>query len=101
VLVNPGYWELHRTSGHIIEWLPIVMLLTGLIARLPRRMHGLSILLFLLFVLQYVFLWAMPGIGLPGLRALHAVNALVFFAIAWRLGGIAWRMLRSPQGAPS
>jgi uncharacterized membrane protein len=42
-------------------------------------MIGFSALTLVLFMLQYVFLWVMPSLGVPVLRALHAVNALALF----------------------
>jgi hypothetical protein len=60
-LVNPNYFNLHRSFAHLIELLPLVMLVSGLVARVPRRINGLSALLFGLFILQYVFLYATGG----------------------------------------
>jgi hypothetical protein len=96
VLVNPGYFAQHRTLAHLLEGLPILMLLAGLFGRLPRRFSMLSLLLFLLFTLQYVFLYVPSGLGLPILRGLHAVNALALFSIAWSLARSGVRVLRAP-----
>ena len=100
VLVNPSYWELHRAFGHSIQLLTFVLLAFGLIGLLPWRMQALNVLIVLLFVGQYIFLWLMPSLGLPALRALHAVNALVLFWITVHLGQRAWRLIRAPQRAP-
>jgi hypothetical protein len=94
-LVSPGYWPIHRGFAHAIELLPLLFLVVGLFGRLPLRLHGLNLLVFLLVALQYVFLYAMPGLGLPLLRALHAVNALVLFWTATYLWQSTWRSLRS------
>lgn len=54
-------------------------------------------LLFVLFVFQYLFLWVLPALGLPALRALHAVNALALFWLAERLAKRVWHMNRSTR----
>ncbi len=97
-LVHPRYWPMHMAWGHIITSFPILMLAIGLLARLPWRMLGLTALLFVLFVLQYVFLWVLPDVvGIVALRALHAVNALAFFWLAVYLAQHAWRLVRAPR----
>ncbi len=98
VLVDPRYWAMHTVWGHSIQVFPIFLLLVGLIARLPWRMLLLTALVFVLFMLQYLFLWVLPGaVGIKALRALHAVNALAFFWIALYLAQRSWRLLRAPQ----
>ncbi len=100
VLVHPRYWPMHIACGQMITSFPVFMLVTGLIARLPWRMLVLTALLFVLFVLQYLFLWVLPNVvGIVALRALHAVNALAFFWIAVYLACHAWRLLRAPRFA--
>jgi len=96
VLVNPSYFDLHRAFGPTIELFPILMLAAGVIGRLPRRVLALTTLGLVLFMFQYVFLYAMPRLGLPLLRALHAVNALALFWLAMYFGQRAWRLLREP-----
>lgn len=93
VLVHPSYFAMHSTFGHLLEFFPFLMVVIGLIARLPWRMIGLSALLLFLFMSQYMFLYGVSGLtGLPVLRALHAVNALVLFWIAVHLTQRAWRV---------
>jgi hypothetical protein len=55
----------------------------------------LGLLFFLLVLLQYGFLYAMPALGLPTLRPLHAVNALAMFWLAVYLVQRSWRALRA------
>lgn len=74
------------------------MLIVGVIGRLPSRLLALTGLLFMLFVLQYVFLYVLGNItGVPALRALHAVNALLLFWIAVQVIQRAWLFIRSSQ----
>lgn len=81
VLVDPAYWAAHRGMGNTIEFLALALVLIGLGTRLPWRVQGLGGLLYGLMLLQYVFLYLMPQIGLPLLRALHAANALALFSV--------------------
>lgn len=95
VLVNPSYFAMHTTFGHILEAFPLLLLIVGLIARLPWRLLGLTALLFVLFMLQYFFLYGVaPATGLPVLRAFHAVNALAMFWAALYLASRTRTMLR-------
>jgi hypothetical protein len=82
VLVDPTYWATHRAFGHTIDVAAIVLLLIGLMTRLPWRLQALGGLLYVLMFLQFLFLDLMPRIGVPLLRALHAVNALALFSVA-------------------
>ena len=94
-LAGSSYWSAHRGFGQAIQWLTVAMLVVGFFGRLPRRMHGQNVILLVLFVLQYIFLWVMPQIGLPVLRALHAVNALGIFSLAMYLTRQAWQLARA------
>ena len=94
VLVNPAYWAAHQGLGNAIEFLALVLVLVGLGTRLPWRVQGLGGLLYVLMLLQYVFLYLMPQAGLPLLRALHAVNALALFGVTCVLSVQIWRQVR-------
>lgn len=82
VLVHPRYIGVHTTFGHSMQFFPLGLILLSLAGRLPWRLLGLTALTFVLFVLQYIFLWVIPAFGIPVLRALHAVNALALFWIS-------------------
>ncbi len=97
VLVSPTYWAAHRGMGNTIEFLALALVLVGLGTRLPWRVQGLGGLLYVLMLLQYVFLYLMPQAGLPLLRALHAVNALALFGVACMLIVQIWRQVRSRE----
>lgn len=94
MLVHPRYVGLHTTIGHVIQFFPLGLILLGLGGRLPWRLLGLTGLSFVLFVLQYIFLWVVPSFGVPILRALHAVNALALFWITLHLTQQVWRLAR-------
>jgi Family of unknown function (DUF6220) len=97
VLVSPSYFAWHKRFAHVIEFLPLVMVLVGIVAQLSWHTTALTGLLVVLFVLQYVFLYLMPQLGLMPLRALHAVNALAMFWLTIYLGRTTWQQLRSAR----
>lgn len=79
-------------SGHVefgytgIGIVVAILLVTALVARLPRRDLGLVVLLVVLYVVQTL----LPGFrsASPAIAALHPVNALFLF------GGASWYALR-------
>src|SRR5688500_10232064 len=96
VLVNPSYFAMHSTFAHILEIFPLLMLIVGLVARLPWRQVGLTALLFVLFMLQYFFLYGVAAAtGIVMLRAFHAVNALAMFWATLYLFGSTRKLLRA------
>lgn len=95
ILVHPRYLGLHTTIGHVMQFFPLGLILLGLGGRLSWRLFGLTVLSLVLFALQYIFLWAAPSLGLPILRALHALNALALFWLALHLTQNVWRLTRA------
>jgi len=77
-------WDNHRSLGHTLALPLIIMLISAYLGRLPRRMKGLTWLLFLMYILQadvIIFLRA-PA---PIVAALHPVIALFDFALGLTL----------------
>lgn len=97
VTVHASYWPLHRSFGHTIELLIVLLCLIGIGTGLPWRIQSLGVLLFVLMFFQYLFLHLMPRIGMPILRSLHVVNALSFFWVALFLVWKLWQQLRMPK----
>ncbi|HEX2037331.1 MAG TPA: DUF6220 domain-containing protein [Chloroflexota bacterium] len=97
VLVDPSFFGLHRAFGAAIGLVMLPLVVAGLLSRHPRQLLGLTGLLLLLYVLQYVFLYLPLALGMPGLRALHAVNALSLFSLSVQVGRTAWRSLRAQE----
>jgi Family of unknown function (DUF6220) len=81
IFAGSNWWTAHKTSAHIIEYLPILLIPLALLGRMPRSIVLLSGLLILLFVLQYAFIETAAATGLSWLAAFHPVNALVIFAV--------------------
>jgi hypothetical protein len=69
------YWMLHAVFGTFIGLAVILVLLAGLASRLPSRLTGMTVGLFVLMVIQFI----LPGLGdsSPWIAALHPLNALL------------------------
>lgn len=91
VLVHPGNWGAHTNFGHLLAWPIVAMFALSILAWLPLRFLLFSVGLWALYFLQYVFLYLAPA-GLAGVRALHAVNALVLLLAAIGAARQAWRL---------
>ncbi|CAG0963452.1 hypothetical protein ARNL5_01099 [Anaerolineae bacterium] len=94
LLADPRYLIDHRSLGTAMGPLPALIVIVSLIGRLPRRIVMFSILIFVLYAMQYVIVYMLPSLGLPAaFRALHAVNALLMFWTALHLAKLIWRAL--------
>lgn len=87
LLVETGNWSRHVNFGHVIVLPVMAMIPLSLIGWIHWRHPVLSILLFGLYTLQYIFLYGVEGSA----RALHPVNALVIFYTATHVAQHAWR----------
>ncbi len=81
LLVDPSYLSWHTGFVHVIEPAVIVMGVLALLTRGATGLAGLSFVTLLLIATQYALIYAFDG---PW-RALHAVNALVLFALTWTI----------------
>lgn len=93
-------FEPHIEFGHTFGIVLVLLVLAALVARLPLRMIGLTVLLFILYGLQYVF--ANVALGNPGLGwvfAFHPVNALAMFWVGLLVARRARRFLPGPLGS--
>lgn len=95
LLVEARYLIDHRSLGEAMWPLPVLMIVVSLTGRLRKRFVLLTVLLLMLYVMQYAMIHVFPTLGLPTVfRALHAVNALLLFWIALHLAKSTWRVLR-------
>jgi hypothetical protein len=98
LLVDSSFLEWHRNFAHLLELLALLLPVSALLARQPWRIMLLSLLPFFLIGMQYVYLWALTGMGLPlWTRGLHAVNAIVIYWLMLRLSRFAWQLWRAPS----
>jgi hypothetical protein len=81
----------HRDFGYMLSLLPIVMAVLALVGGLPRRFAGLSALLFVLFILQSVFV-AMRD-STPAIAALHPLNGFLILGLGILLAWLSWPAL--------
>jgi hypothetical protein len=93
-------WDNHISLGHMLALPLLFMLVSQYPARLPRRMKGLTWMLFGVYALQadvIIFLRA----DLPVVSAFHPVLALVDFALVLSLARAAWPLLKvAPSARP-
>jgi hypothetical protein len=82
-----GDFELHTSVGYtVMGILALVVLVAALVGRVPRRQVGLSVLLFVLYIVQT----SLPAArtSSPAIAALHPLNAMVLLVLAVIIG---WR----------
>jgi uncharacterized protein DUF6220 len=86
----------HRDFAYLFGWLPLVMVLVGLVGRLPRRMIVGALVLFGLMALQSVFIAFRTQ--RPELAALHPVNGGVILLLGVWLAQRARAFVPAPLG---
>jgi hypothetical protein len=89
VFDDPASFITHRDFGYMISLLPIVLVVLALVGGMPRRYAGLSALLFVLFILQSVFVQARES--MPAVAALHPLNGFLILAIGILLAWQSWQ----------
>jgi len=97
VFAGAENFEVHRQFGYLFSWLAVIMIVLAAVGRLGRRWIGLSVLLFVLFIMQSVFVVLRDS--LPAVAALHVVNAVAIFWIAQHVARGSRALLRT--GAPA
>jgi hypothetical protein len=80
----------HRSFGYMLSLLPIVLLVLGLLSGMGRRAALMAVAIFLLFILQSVFVALRAD--QPAVAALHPVNGFVILLIAIVLAVDSTRM---------
>jgi hypothetical protein len=85
--------------GHSIGLVILLLFILALIARLPRRSILLTLLLVVLFSLQYAFVNLASAFGTPVMGAFHSINALAIFWLAVYLARQALGLLASTPAA--
>jgi len=81
-----SFWATHRDFGYFLFFPALALLVLVFFGRFPRRMIGVTGLLFVLYMLQT----SLPSLraSAPLVAAYHPVNAFIVFALA---GIVAWR----------
>jgi len=101
---DPSYQQTHRDFGFTgVGLASLALLISAIVARPGRRLLGLVVLLFVLYIVQS----SLPGMktSYPVVAALHPVNALLLFGIAFYVARVATVLARanalSPVGTSS
>jgi hypothetical protein len=81
IFASASWLSTHATLGHLLPVIALLMVILGLVGKLPRKVNWLTVLLFVLVYVQPWFIYISRGIGVPILSALHPVNALAIFAL--------------------
>ena len=104
IFASASWLGSHGIFGHVLPVIPLLMVILGLVGRLPRPINWLTVLLLVLVYIQPWFIYLARDIGTPLLAALHPVNALAIFTLAlyllYRTGQIlrlSDKGRRSPQ----
>jgi glycopeptide antibiotics resistance protein len=85
ILVKVGQWSPHVTFAHYLFYPILLVPLCALLGRMERRLVWQSLLLVLLYVLQFVLIYVPQQFGADVLRALHPVNALAMMVLTANL----------------
>jgi hypothetical protein len=89
---DANYLPVHQGNGDLAAIMTLLLLILSFAARLPRRMIGLTALLFVLMVIQSL----LPGPSVPAVvSAIHGVNPLVLIGLTGYLTGRNWAFARS------
>jgi Family of unknown function (DUF6220) len=76
-------WGPHMAFGSIIGLVILLTLISGLASRLPRQLTGMTVGLFVLFIVQFAL--GLAGDSAPVIAALHPVNALLITGLTMSL----------------
>ena len=97
VFDDPTFFLTHRDTGYTLELWTIVVLVLGAVARAGRAQIGLAGGLFLLFLLQSVFVGVRTSA--PAVAALHPVNGFLILLLSIVLARRAWEFARASRAA--
>lgn len=100
VLMGQMGWDSHAGLGFNLGLALLLMLVTAYLGRLPRRMKGLTWLLFVVYILQLTVISSFRG-SAPAIAALHPVLALVDFGLGALLVTRAGWLVRQAQDEAS
>ena len=82
IFASASWLGSHGIFGHVLPVIPLLMVILGLVGRLPRPINWLTVLLLVLVYIQPWFIYLSRSAGIPLLGALHPVNALTIFALS-------------------
>jgi uncharacterized protein DUF6220 len=97
VFDNPATFLTHANFGYLLGYVTLAILILALIAREPRRIVGLAILLLVQFTLQSVFVAV--RVDYPQVAALHPVNGFLILIVGILVARWSWATRNEPSPA--
>jgi hypothetical protein len=97
-LGGSGDFSTHISVGYtVMGILALAVVLGALVGRLPRQQVGLSVALFVLYIVQT----SLPSArsGAPFVAALHPANAMILLVLGIVIGWRGLRIVREPSVA--
>jgi Family of unknown function (DUF6220) len=93
VFDNPALFATHVDFGYLLEIVPILLLVVGLVAGVGRRLTTYTVVAFLLFLLQSVLVALRDSS--PTIAAFHPVNGFLILLLAIVIAREAWLTRRA------
>ncbi|WP_147532274.1 DUF6220 domain-containing protein [Bacillus marasmi] len=90
VFVDGGLWQIHRTIMNVIEFIPAIMFILGIVGGITKLHHALSFLLFFMIQFQYYNKYGWQG-------AIHASLAIFLFMISLYVAWSSYRFVVSKK----
>jgi len=97
VFESPTMFDTHRSLGYTLILFTIALLVLGLLGGMGRRPAILAVVIFVLFILQSVFVVMRDS--QPAVAALHPVNGFLILFLAIVLARDSWMMRTAPATA--
>jgi len=97
VFESPTMFDTHRSLGYTLSLFTIALLVLGLLGGMGRRPAILAVVIFVLFILQSVFVVMRDS--QPAVAALHPVNGFLILFLAIVLARDSWMMRTAPAAA--
>ena len=97
VFESPTMFDTHRSLGYTLSLFTIALLVLGLLGGMGRRPAILAVVIFVLFILQSVFVVMRDS--QPAVAALHPVNGFLILFLAIVLARDSWMMRTAPATA--
>jgi 4-hydroxybenzoate polyprenyltransferase len=97
VFESPTMFDTHRSLGYNLSLFTIALLVLGLLGGMGRRPAILAVVIFVLFILQSVFVVMRDS--QPAVAALHPVNGFLILFLAIVLARDSWMMRTAPATA--
>ena len=95
VFESPTMFDTHRSVGYTLSLFTVVLLVLGLLGGMGRRVALLAVAIFVLFILQSVFVVMRDST--PAVAALHPVNGFLIVFLAIVLARDSWMMRTAPE----